>query len=188
MSCSIPRLCDLIRHEASKRLHDGSVAVDATLGNGHDTLFLCDAVGESGRVFGFDIQPLALERTKERLNDAGLAHRAQLILAGHERMADYIEAESVEVILFNLGYLPNGDHGVVTKAETTVAALKAGLNLLKVGGTVFIAVYWGHPGGKEEKKAVSDFAASLPSDLYDTAAISFPNKNKAPLALIIQKK
>ena len=188
MSESIPRVCDLIRREALKLLTDGSVAVDATVGNGHDTLFLCEAVGERGRVYGFDIQPVAIERTRERLREAGLAQRARLILGSHERMADHIGAESADVILFNLGYLPNGDHTVITKGEITVAALKIAVNLLKTGGAVFVAIYWGHPGGREEKEAVEAFAASLPSDRFDTAEISFPNKNKAPLALIIQKK
>ena len=188
MSGAVLRVCELIRREALKILPEGGVAVDATRGNGPDTLFLCEAVGERGSVYGFDIQPLALKRSEERLREAGLDQRAKLIEAGHERMADYIEAESVDVILFNLGYLPNGDHRVITRSETTVAALKAGLTLLKAGGAVFIAIYWGHRGGEEEKEAVEAFAALLPSDRFDTEEISFPNKNKAPLALIIQKK
>ena len=88
-----------------KALFDGARAVDATMGNGHDAQWLCELVGESGRVFAFDVQPEAVARTRQRLTDAGLMSRAELFCMGHERMAEAVDGE-VDAIVFNLGWLP----------------------------------------------------------------------------------
>ena len=181
-------VCELAHREVAKILYPGAVAVDATMGKGEDTFFLCDAVGEAGTVYAFDIQESALEQTRKRLESAGLLSRAELILAGHETMSRRIAAGSVCCVFFNLGYLPGGDHDIVTTKETTLAALTSSLTLLEPGGAVFIAVYWGHPGGEEEKKAVEAFVRNLPVSAWDISETTFPNRNKAPIMLIIQKK
>ena len=113
-----------------KALFDGARAVDATMGNGHDAQWLCELVGESGRVFAFDVQPEAVARTRQRLTDARLMSRAELFCMGHERMAEAVDGE-VDAIVFNLGWLPGAEHGVTTRVETTLAAVNAALELLK---------------------------------------------------------
>lgn len=183
----VPQVCDMIHSEAKKILCPGAVVVDATVGNGFDTLFLCKAVGKEGKVYGFDIQPAALESTKELLEENHCAEQSILICVGHEEMANYVK-EPIHCALFNLGYLPKGDHLITTKKETTVQALETALSLLIPGGAVFIALYWGHPGGEEEKSAVEAFAQNLPASLWKVSETSFPNRNRAPLMMIIQKK
>lgn len=180
-------VCDWIHREAEKILFPGAVAVDATMGNGVDTEFLCCTVGKEGKVYAFDIQNTALENTKKRLLSAGCEGQAILICDGHEHMTEHIK-EKVDCVVFNLGYLPCGDHSIITKKETTVTALRSALELLNPGGAVFIALYWGHFGGEEEKSAVESFAQDLPSSLWYVAETSFPNKTKAPLMMIIQKR
>ena len=101
----------------------GDTAVDATMGNGHDTLTLCEAVGPAGHVFAFDVQAQAVEETKKRLREQGMDGRAELIHAGHEHMAEYVKGP-VKAVVFNLGWLPGGDHGVTTRWETTRQAVK----------------------------------------------------------------
>lgn len=180
-------VCDWIHEEASKILFPGDVAVDGTMGNGFDTLFLCEKVGKEGKVYAFDIQETAKMETASLLRKAGNETPVQLILDGHEHMADYVE-EEIQCALFNLGYLPKGDHQIVTQKETTVKALEAAASLLKPGGALFLALYWGHPGGEEEKAAVEAFAGDLPSSLWSVSETSFPNKTKAPLMMVIQKR
>lgn len=183
----VPQVCDLVHSEAQKLLYPGAVVVDATMGNGNDTLFLCNCVGEEGKVYGFDIQAEALKNTEQLLSEHHCADRAVLFCVGHETMADYVK-EPVDCALFNLGYLPKGDHRITTKKDTTVHALEAALSLLKPGGAVFIALYWGHPGGEEERSAVEAFAQKLSPSCWKVSETSFPNRNKAPLMMIIQKK
>lgn len=187
MSELVMPVCDLIHREMEKVLFPGAVAVDCTTGNGFDTVFLASAVGEKGFVYGFDIQPSALERTAERLVAAGCADRVKLIRDGHENISEYVKTE-INCAVFNLGYLPQGNHEIITKKETIVSALETVLSLLCPGGAVFIALYWGHPGGEEERSAVESFAKGLASSQWDVAETSFPNKNKAPLMMVIQKK
>lgn len=183
----VPQVCDLVHSEAEKLLHHGMTVVDATAGNGFDTLFLCQRVGAEGKVYAFDIQSEAIFATKALLTEHGCRDRVTLIHDGHEKMTSYVK-ESIHCALFNLGYLPKGDHLITTRKETTVQALEAALSLLLPGGAVFIALYWGHPGGEEEKSAVETFAQGLPASRYKVSEISFPNRNKAPLMMTIQKK
>ncbi|HHX74649.1 MAG TPA: methyltransferase domain-containing protein, partial [Firmicutes bacterium] len=111
---------------------EGSTAVDATCGNGHDTVFLADLVGATGRVYAFDIQEQAITATKERLMQHGLLERAVLVHAGHEDSAKWPPAP-LSAVMFNLGYLPGGDHSLVTTAENTVGALEIATARLKPG-------------------------------------------------------
>ncbi len=150
----------------------GDTVVDATVGNGHDTLFLAHHVGPEGRVIGFDIQPRALDATRLRLHEAGLEARVRLVLRGHQELAAWF-ADSTDplrpsAVMFNLGYLPKGDHSVITRADTTVAALGASLQLLAPGGVITIAVYPGHEGGSDEAEAVPDWARRVPPALAQT--------------------
>lgn len=180
-------VCDHMHEEAAKILFPGAVAVDATMGNGIDTLFLCRAVGNEGKVYAFDIQETALNETRALLKAENCGSQAQLILAGHQCMADYVN-ENIQCVFFNLGYLPKGDHQITTKEDTTIQALDAAISLLAPGGAIFMALYWGHPGGEEEKSAVESYVQDLPSSLWSVAETSFPNKKKAPLMMVIQKK
>lgn len=102
---------------------DGIIC-DFTMGGGHDTLYLSGLVPE-GKVYAFDIQPLALERTRKRLEEAGGRPNVQLILDSHENFDRYVPGE-FDAGMFNLGYLPTSDHVVTTKAETTMAAVSKG--------------------------------------------------------------
>jgi 16S rRNA C1402 N4-methylase RsmH len=160
-------------HEAlSAILHDGDTAIDATVGNGHDTLFLARAVGEGGTVYGFDIQEQALDTAYKRLQDEGLALRVSLYHAGHEAMAVVLPESArgrVRAVMFNLGYLPGGDKARTTAISTTLAALEQARELLAPGGMISVLAYTGHPGGREEAEAVKGWAQSLSADFYEVS-------------------
>ena len=168
-------------------LYEGAVGVDATMGNGQDTEFLCRSVGEKGRVTAFDIQPDAVARTRERLAGQGWEN-ASLILGSHVHMADCLEAESVDLILFNLGYLPGGDHQICTKAETTIPALKTALTLLKKGGAIGLLIYSGGDTGTAEKDAVLQWLQALNPRQYLVITNEFYNRpNNPPLPVLVVK-
>ena len=177
----------LARDVLMQVLQPGDAAVDATMGNGHDTQFLCELVGPGGRVYAFDIQEQALARTEERLREAGLADRAELFRVGHENMAGRVSGP-VSAVVFNLGWLPGGDHRVTTRWETTRAALAAGLELLCPLGVLTVCVYPGHAEGERERGELLSFAAGLSNRRFSVLRQSFPNAGPgAPECLVIQK-
>ncbi|WP_367872214.1 class I SAM-dependent methyltransferase [Luteolibacter sp. Populi] len=150
--------------ELAALLRPGDLAVDATAGNGHDTLFLAQAVGETGKVIAFDIQPEAIAATQARITGAGLASRVTLILASHGQMAEHAAPGSAAAVVFNLGYLPGADHAIITRTPETLAALGQALVILKPGGLLAIVCYPGHPGGDQESAAVLEWSSHHPSE------------------------
>lgn len=153
-------ISDLAKEEVGKVLKLGETAVDATMGNGWDALFLAETVGEEGRVFGFDVQAVAVESTRKKLVKAELLERCELLQRGHEEMAGVVP-EGVGAVMFNLGYFPYGDKEVTTVGETTLLALEAGAELLREGGVLTVICYRGHPGGMEEAEKVWEWAGAL---------------------------
>ncbi len=169
-------------------LAPGALAVDATLGNGRDALWLCQFVGEGGRLIGFDVQAEAVERSRARLEEAGLAGRATLICDGHEHMGRYVEPGSADAIVFNLGWLPGAAHAVTTRAETTLQAVDAALTALRPGGLLTICVYPGHEEGAREREALLDWAKALDPRRYDAMLRAYLNQRNAPPLLIAIRK
>lgn len=169
-----------------KTVQPGETVVDATAGNGNDTQFLAEHVGEDGHVFAFDIQQQALDATKKRLGN--LAERTTLILDSHENVDEYIK-KPIGGAMFNLGYLPYSDDlSVITKAESTITALHKLLGLLKRDGMITIAVYDGHEGGKEERDAVLNYVTKLHQADVHVARYEIVNqRNNPPFLLAIEK-
>lgn len=142
----------------------GDHCIDATAGNGHDTLYLAGLVGEAGKVLGMDVQEKAIDHTRMRLAEHGLADRVILERTGHERLAGRLLElgwKNVRLVMFNLGYLPGSDKAHITRPETTLRALDASLESLSAEGALSVVVYRGHPGGLEEFHAVNQWFAGV---------------------------
>lgn len=172
-------------------LAPGCIAVDATMGNGYDTIFLSEKAGIDGHVFGFDIQEDALKQTELRLNEECLPENWTLFHSGHENMLELIPAEfhgRVNIVMFNLGFLPGSDKTVITKSETTLAAIKASLEILAKGGMLCIAIYAGHPGGDEEDIAVREYCTSLGYHTYRVIQSEMINKPGYPIRMLFVTK
>lgn len=171
----------------SQYLYPGCTVVDATCGNGKDTIAL--ARSAAGWVYGFDIQKTAIERTKKALEEEGLySDRIRLIRDGHENMGAYIRG-SVQVVVFNLGYLPATSKEITTQAKTTVQAVKEALRLLETGGLICITMYSGHAGGEEEKQQLLLLAKDLDPRAYHVAYVNMLNqRNHPPEILLITSK
>lgn len=182
------QMVDRVHRMLSEKLKPGDRAVDGTVGNGWDTLKLCELVGPEGKVYGFDIQEEAVLKTKERLTRAGYGERAELFCCSHSEAGRRID-EKIQAFTMNLGYLPGGDKQIVTRKESTVEALKALTGLLSPGGLGLILVYYGHPGGLEEKAAVEKFMEEMPSDWGEILRTEIVNrKNCPPILYIMEKK
>lgn len=169
-------------------LYPGACVVDATMGNGYDTAWLCELVGESGTVYAFDIQQEAVENTAHRLEKAGLRDRASLHCIGHEHMLEVVDVQ-VDAVLFNLGWLPGAEHGVTTQTVTTLKAVEAALALLKEEAVMTICIYPGHEEGTNELLALQKWASQLDDKRYDVLLKRYLNQpNDPPQMLAIRKK
>lgn len=186
---SILQFTKSIWQQAAISWSEPSVVVDGTVGNGHDTLFLANLVGENGHVFGFDVQESGLKNARERLEQKGFSERVTLFHAGHETVAEKIPTgTAVAGAMYNLGYLPGSDHAVITRAKTTIASLEALLPMVKANGLVTVHIYTGHEGGSTEGDAVTAWAQQLLWKEFRVGRYDYLNKelNKEHL-LIIEK-
>lgn len=175
-------------HEiAARTVKPGDHVIDATCGNGGDTLFLAGLAGEEGKVYSFDIQQEALDRTSDKLKKEGMYDRVELIHDSHERMDDYVK-EKVRCVMFNLGYLPGGDHSIGTKGESTIAAVKRAMELLVVNGIITIVVYYGGDSGFDEKEEVLEFIKTIDCRQFTVSKTEFVNQINCPPILICIEK
>ncbi|KIL35917.1 SAM-dependent methyltransferase [Cohnella kolymensis] len=178
----------------TERVRPGDIVIDATAGNGVDTLFLSKLVGAGGKVFAFDVQPDALEHTRKRLEsvrDQEALAPVTLLHTGHEHIAESIPDTchgQVAAVMFNLGYLPGGEHSVTTMPPTTLIALQAALKLLRTGGILTAIVYPGHQGGDEEAQAVEAWASGVSSLTAQSVIYRFPQKQAAPFLVALNKR
>lgn len=163
---------------------EGYKVIDATLGNGYDSLKLCELVGSSGKVYSFDIQKEAIENSKKKLQDY---RNIKLILDSHENLSKYIE-EKIDFIIYNLGYLPGGDKTITTKASTTIESLKVAFKLLADNGVIGIVVYPGHKTGNEELKEIDIFLRGIDQRQFSVVKFDYINQiNNPPVLYFIEK-
>ncbi len=166
------------------RLRAGDAVVDATAGNGYDTLFLCRQVLPGGHVFAFDRQAAALANTRAKLLDQGIAEADFTLLhAGHEAWAEHLPEVlrgELAAVMFNLGYLPGSDKSLITRAETTLTAARLALEWLRPGGLLTVVVYPGHEGGAEEAREISVWAAGLDPRRFEVQHLLPVNRAAAP--------
>lgn len=178
---SMKMMVDLAHGFLGEILSEDSIAVDFTMGNGFDTLFLAKTAKQ---VYAFDTQKEALEVTKTKLEKNQLKN-VTLILDGHENALQYLPR--FDAGIFNLGYLPGSEHIITTKKETTMVAIKTALDLLKVSGRLVLVVYPGHDEGKKESEAIDVFAKALNAHDYHVASLKMENKKLSPYLIIIDK-
>lgn len=188
----LERILPFARTLLERAISPGDVVVDATLGNGHDTLYLAKLVGETGHVYGFDIQEEAILATKKRLEEVNLSERITLFHSGHESLKLKIPVEhhgKLTAAIFNLGYLPGGDKSIVTKPETTVSAIGQLLELLAVEGVIILVIYHGHEEGALERDYLLQFVETIDQQKAHVLRYQFMNqKNNAPFIVAIEKR
>jgi predicted methyltransferase len=174
--------------ELAAVLREGDLAIDATAGNGHDTVFLAEKVGEQGQVIAFDVQAEAIAATSARVAGLGLGGRVKLIHRSHVTLADHVAAGSVAAVVFNLGYLPGGDHSVITRRDSTLSALGQSLVVLKPGALLCIVCYPGHAGGDTESEAVLGWSERLDGRLYQVETLRREGTLRpAPFLVLVRK-
>ncbi|KAF3436946.1 hypothetical protein FNV43_RR19699 [Rhamnella rubrinervis] len=173
----------------------GDTVIDATCGNGYDTLAMLKMVADEsgqGRVYGFDIQKEALGSAASLLEESVNPTEKELVklfLRCHSTMAEVLpEDTSVRLVAFNLGYLPGGNKTIITESQTTAEALNAAIGILMPGGLISLVVYVGHPGGREELVTVEEFCSKLPVEKWSCCKIQMLNRQLAPILVFLFRK
>lgn len=186
------RILPFARNLLEKAVQPGDIAVDATLGNGHDTVFLAGLVGESGTVYGFDVQEAAIAASKERVQQQGVSNRVQLFHEGHENLSKLIPVVhhgKVTGAIFNLGYLPGSDKTVVTRAETTISAIEQLLDVMPPEGIIVLVIYHGHVEGAVERDSLLQYCQQLDQKKAHVLQYQFINQqNNPPFIVAIEKR
>lgn len=179
----IKRPIELSHDFLSQVLDKNSIAIDATMGNGNDTVFLSHL---AKKVYAFDVQKQALIKTREKLEQLNIKN-VQLILDGHQTIDKYVDGP-IRAAIFNLGYLPSADKTIITKPDTTLEAIGEILDRLEVGGRISIMIYYGHEGGDKEKDAVLNFVKELDQQHFTVMLYQPLNQiNTPPFLVMIEK-
>lgn len=180
-------LTGLHKHFILEHLGEGDVAVDFTMGNGNDTLFLSKTVGESGRIYAFDIQQEALESTRAHLESNGAPNNYTLICDSHHNVMNYVK-EPIKAGMFNLGYLPrSGKKAVTTLRETTMPAVEAAIDLLLPDGALIVAIYPGHEEGALEGDMLREYFGTLSRFKICASEFRILNSPTSPYFFLIEK-
>ena len=159
-------------------------AIDATCGNGFDTLFLSKVVSE--KVYAFDIQEIAIKCTLEKLQEANLENKVELIKSGHENLSTYIK-KSIDIIMFNFGYLPQANKSITTMTETSLRAIDSALDLLTKKGILSMLCYPGHTEGKKETSAIASVFQNLSEEFSFNKYLSNYPTSKSPILYLVTK-
>ncbi|MGZ0079063.1 class I SAM-dependent methyltransferase [Methylomonas sp. YC3] len=185
-------LLEIAHNIVGSHVAPGDISLDATLGNGHDTVFLARSIGIGGHVIGFDIQPQALIKSFQRLLQHDLQRRVTLRLASHADMLLHVPKQwhgRVRAVMFNLGYLPGADKAVITQIDSTLAALNAACVLLAPRAVITVLAYPGHAGGELETEQLAAWSQLLDQTCYTTEVIlSSHDKPAAPRLFVIRKQ
>ncbi len=180
-------LIELHKHFILQHLSAGEVAVDFTMGNGNDTLFLSKTVGKDGRVYAFDIQEEALASTRAHLIENGAPDNCTLICASHHRVREFVK-EPIKAGMFNLGYLPrSGKKGVTTMRETTMPAVEAAIDMLLPDGVLIIAIYPGHEEGELEGDMLREYFKTTSRFKICPSEFHILNSPTSPYFFLVEK-
>ncbi|MBB6445774.1 tRNA (mnm(5)s(2)U34)-methyltransferase [Bacillus benzoevorans] len=188
----LERILPFAKTLLAKAIKPGDAVVDGTLGNGHDAELLCELVGDSGQVFGFDIQETALRNSLKRIEKRDFTDRVTFYQRGHEHIKESIPPQyhgKITAAIFNLGYLPGGDKTLVTQPETTISAIEQLLSIMAPEGMIVLVIYHGHPEGAVERDILLQYAGSIDQKKAHVLQYRFINQiNNPPFIMAIEKR
>lgn len=161
--------------------------IDATLGKGNDIHYILKHPNFNGMVYGFDIQPEAIQYTLQKINS--LSHPFKVFQESHANISNTLaHVDHFHGAIFNLGYLPKGDHSITTKFDSTLKAVQSIADKLVIHGQILIVIYSGHPDGQIEKDHLLKELSQWSQTKFQVVTYSFINQmNHPPMLLIIEK-
>lgn len=162
---------NLLAHDLLlEHINQDSVIVDATTGNGHDTLFLASRVKQ---VYAYDVLSEAITSSKNLTKDYSnitYFHKSHASLTK--------DIKHYDGIIFNLGYLPGGNKNLTTTLSSTMKTITA-IHQNKQG-FVLVVAYPGHDEGLKELVFIQNFLDQSKIN-YRVIKTKFDSKKQAPL-------
>lgn len=177
-------LAEIAKSFFKNKVPENGIAVDFTMGNGYDTVFLSELVPD-GLVFSFDIQEDAIKSTQKKLEENRITN-VMLIRDSHDQAKGYITSP-INAGMFNLGYLPGGDKNIHTMTESTLSAVKDALEMLAAGGVLTISVYPGHDEGTREGEALVEMLSLIDRHQYSILQCKMLNSPASPFIIAIER-
>ena len=175
------RVTDLVKIIIDQK-KDIKIAVDMTVGKGNDSKYILETTGVE-RLYGFDIQKEAEDAAKKLI---GEDERFVFHLESHEKIDNYIK-EGLDLVVYNLGYLPGGDKEITTNYKSTIKSLEKTLGLMNPDGLIIITIYPGHPAGKLESERIEKFLNNLDSKKYAVMKLAYQNRpNNPPYVMVVK--
>ena len=182
---TVSKVINLIQQAILPALKGAKIVVDATAGNGNDTLFLAQHTPDDAKIYAFDVQTEALQQTRQLTAD--FSAKIEYVLRSHAEL-DEVVAENIDMAMFNLGYLPGQEHELTTVWESTQIAVTKVLRKLVVQGICVIVAYPGHAAGKEEAMQLEAYLQRLSKREYTVGCYRLLNHAAtAPNAFVIEK-
>ncbi len=163
-------------------LKPGDWAIDATCGNGRDTAQLAQLVSTEGGIIAIDLQEKAIASAR-----AHLPENIHFFCQSHASFPPLCLEKPIKLIIYNLGYLPGGNKEITTQVSTTLASVRAGMELLQPGGLISLTCYPGHPEGAREQVALLEMARQLQPSIWSCSHHTWENRKQSPSLLLIQK-
>ncbi len=187
LACHVSGILPFAHQLLKSAISPGAIVLDATAGNGYDTVHLASCVGSKGHVYALDIQAEAIQATHKHLKQYDLLNCVTLINASHADVAQHVP-NNIQAAVFNLGYLPRSNKQLTTQVVSTMAALKQTLQLLAHGGLLVIVAYRGHTEGAAEYKAIQQWATELSPTKVVVAKYELVNlKSDPPVVFALEK-
>lgn len=175
---------DLNQRILNTILKGGDSVIDATCGNGHDSVFIAEKIGQAGHLFCFDTQAIAIKNTQEALQNLNNKPTCYFFNESHENLGNSVKSK-VDCVFYNLGYLPNSDKSIITIAETTIKSLQSAFNLLKPNGIVSLISYLTHDE-QNEFQQLKSFLFDLDYNKFSIAETTFILRKTSPVLFIIE--
>jgi 16S rRNA C1402 N4-methylase RsmH len=167
-------------------LKQGDTVVDATCGNGYDSIYIAEKIGKAGTLYCFDVQNIAIKKTEESLLQLNEAPTIHLLQESHENLELFVK-EKVDCVYYNLGYLPNSDKSITTNSNSTIQSLKSAFNILKPNGIISMMCYLNHDDHNEYNQ-IKIFLLSLNQLEFSIAETNFILRKTSPILLVIEKQ
>lgn len=184
---------DLAHRYWKEILKPGDHAIDATCGNGKDTLILAKFLFSQSlesSLIGIDIQAKAIARTRASLTSHLSKKEYERVFLYHQSHATfplYAHQVPIRLIIYNFGYLPGSDKSITTLKTSSLQSFQAALSLIIPTGAISATCYPGHPEGAQEEQGLLDYVRTLDPAHFSVSWHTWPNRKLSPSLLFIQK-
>lgn len=165
-------------------LREARIIVDITCGNGHDLYYLATHAQAGANLYGIDIQEIAIKSSKERLE----GYPVTFYKGSHDEVLEAHIPSGIDLLVANLGYLPKGDHQIMTHERTTIKAIQVAMAKLNPQGLITVVAYPGTEMGAKERDELVAFLKTIDQRKFHVSTWQPLNQQHNPPELYILQR